>query len=46
MKYEKPRITLTTNAAEAIQGPKIGGPRDSMEPGNLIHTPAAYQSDE
>ena len=46
MKYEKPQITLSVNASEAIHGPKLGGPRDSMQPGNQIHTPAAYESDE
>lgn len=46
MKYEKPEITVSVNAAEAIHGPKIGGPRDSMLPGDPIHTSAAYESDE
>lgn len=46
MKYEKPQITLSASAADAIHGPKLGGPRDSMQPGNVIHTAAAYQSDE
>jgi hypothetical protein len=46
MKYEKPEITLTANAAEAIQGPKIGGPSDFPDPQNPVHTTGAYQSDE
>lgn len=46
MKYEKPEITLSVEAVEVIQGPKVGGPRDSGQPGDLIHTPAAYESDE
>jgi hypothetical protein len=46
MKYEKPEITLSANAVEVIQGPKIGGPVDSGDLGNVVHTPAAYQSDE
>lgn len=46
MKYEKPEITLTAVAVEAIQGPKTGGPADSGEPQNPIHTSCAYESDE
>jgi hypothetical protein len=46
MKYEKPEITLSADAVEVIQGPKIGGPADSGDPCNIAHTPAAYQSDE
>jgi hypothetical protein len=46
MKYEKPEITLSANAAEVIQGLKVGGPADSGDPNNPIHTPAAYESDE
>jgi hypothetical protein len=46
MKYEKPEITLTADAVQAIQGSKIGGPADSAQPQNPVHTPAAYQSDE
>jgi hypothetical protein len=46
MKYEKPEITLSANAVEVIQGPKIGGPADSLNPTDTVHTPAAYQSDE
>jgi hypothetical protein len=46
MKYEKPEIVLAANAAEAIEGLKSVGPKDSQQPGNQIHTPAAYQSDE
>jgi hypothetical protein len=46
MNYEKPEIVLAANAAEAIQGPKTVGPKDSSQPSNPIHTPAAYESDE
>lgn len=46
MKYEKPQITLTADAVEVIHGPKRGGPADSGQPHNPVHTPAAYQSDE
>ena len=46
MKYEKPQITLTADAVEAVQGPKTGGPADSAQPHNPVHTPAAYESDE
>jgi hypothetical protein len=46
MSYEKPQITLSADAAEVIQGLKVGGPADSGDPTNPIHTPAAYESDE
>lgn len=46
MKYEKPEIMLSTDAAKVIQGSKVGGPADSGQPMNPIHTPAAYESDE
>ena len=46
MKYEKPEITLTAVAVELIHGSKVGGPADSGQPQNPIHTPAAYESDE
>ena len=46
MKYEKPEITLSAEAVRAVQGPKVGGPADTGQPGNQIHTPAAYESDE
>lgn len=46
MKYEKPEIMLSTDAAEVIQGSKVGGPADSGHPMDPIHTPAAYESDE
>jgi len=46
MKYEKPEITLAAVAVELIQGSKLGGPADSRQPQNPIHTPAAYESDE
>lgn len=46
MKYEKPEITLSANAVEVIQDSKSGGPVDSMNPQNPIHTPGVYQSDE
>jgi hypothetical protein len=46
MKYEKPEITHSAVAVELIQGSKVGGPADSRQPQNPIHTPAAYQSDE
>jgi hypothetical protein len=46
MKYEKPEITLSANAADVIQGPKTAGPADSGQPQNPVHTPAAYESDE
>ena len=46
MKYEKPEITVSAQAVEVIQGPKVGGPADSGHPMNPVHTPAAYQSDE
>ena len=46
MKYEKPEITLSANAAEVIQGPKIGGPSDFTHPQDPIHSTGTYQSDE
>ena len=46
MKYEKPEIMLAASAAEVIQGSKTGGPADSGQPQNPVHTPAAYESDE
>lgn len=46
MKYEKPEIILAADAVEVIEGPKTGGPADSGQPQNPVHTPAAYQSDE
>jgi hypothetical protein len=46
MKYEKAEIVLVANAAQVIQGPKSVGPKDTQQPGNPIHTPAAYESDE
>jgi hypothetical protein len=46
MKYEKPQITLAADAVEVIHGSKTGGPADSGQPQNPVHTPAAYQSDE
>jgi hypothetical protein len=46
MKYEKPEITLSVPAVEVIEGSKVGGPADSGQPMNPIHTPAAYESDE
>jgi len=46
MKYEKPEITSASNAVEVIQGLKVGGPADSAQPRNPIHTPATYESDE
>jgi hypothetical protein len=46
VKYEKPEITLGTDAVEVIHGPKTGGPADSRQPQNPVHTPAAYESDE
>lgn len=46
MKYEKPEITLAAYAVKVIEGPKTGGPADSAQPQNPVHTPAAYESDE
>lgn len=46
MKYEKPQIIFTADAVEVIHGAKTGGPADSGQPQNPVHTPAAYQSDE
>ncbi len=46
MQYEKPQITLAAEAVELIQGAKTGGPADSGQPQNPVHTPAAYESDE
>jgi hypothetical protein len=46
MKYEKPEITLSADAVQVIQGMKVGGPADSGDHNNPIHTPAAYESDE
>ena len=46
MKYEKPEITFSAAAVAVIQGMKLGGPADSGQPQNPIHTPAAYESDE
>ncbi len=46
MKYEKPEITFSSDAAEIIQGMKLSGPVDSGQPQNPIHTAAAYESDE
>lgn len=46
MKYEKPAITFSADAVRIIEGMKLGGPADSGQPQNPIHTPAAYESDE
>jgi hypothetical protein len=46
MRYEKPEITLSAVAVELIHGLKVGGPADSAQPRNPIHTPATYESDE
>lgn len=46
MKYEKPEITLSADATRVIEGQKVGGPADSGQPMNPVHTPAAYESDE
>ena len=46
MKYEKPEIALTANAADVIEGTKLSGPRDSGNMSNPIHTTGAYSSDE
>jgi hypothetical protein len=46
MKYEKPEITHSAKAVEAIQGMKLSGPVDSGQPQNPVHTATAYESDE
>jgi hypothetical protein len=46
MKYEKPEITISTEAVTEVQGSKLGGTMDFAEPQNPIHSSAAYQSDE
>jgi hypothetical protein len=46
MKYEKPEITLSANAAEIVQGSKPGGFMDSRDGQNPIHSTGAYESDE
>jgi hypothetical protein len=46
MRYEKPKITISTDAAVLVQGSKLGGIMDFRQPQNPIHSSAAYQSDE
>jgi len=46
MKYERPEITLSADAAEIVQGSKPGGFMDSRDPQNPIHSTGAYESDD
>jgi hypothetical protein len=46
MKYEKPEITLIAEAVVLVQGIKLMGTADFLEPQNPIRSASAYESDE
>jgi hypothetical protein len=46
MTYEKPAIASLADAAEAIQGSKLGGPFDNVNPTSTEHSIATYEADE
>jgi len=46
MTYEKPVIAVLADAAEAIQGSKLGGPFDSVNPTSTEYSIATYEADE
>ena len=46
MNYEKPKITLTLNAVESIQGTKTDGMWDNTDPTSSVYSTPAYQADE
>jgi hypothetical protein len=46
MKYTKPEVVVLDNAISVVQLSKSVGPHDSVDPGSMLHTPAAYQADE
>jgi hypothetical protein len=46
MNYTKPEVVVLDNAISVVQLSKSVGPQDSVDPGSMLHTPAAYQADE
>ena len=46
MNYERPRITMITDAVAIVQGLKPNGVMEVAQPQNPIHSTSAYQSDE
>jgi hypothetical protein len=46
MKYNKPMILATTDAASTIMGEKGIGVMDTRNPQSTQHSVAAYQGDE
>ena len=46
MKYEKPEVTLVANATILVQGTKLMGITDFIDPQNPVRSTSAYQSDE
>ncbi len=46
MKYTKPEVVVLDNAIYVVQLSKSVGQHDSVDPGSMLHTPAAYQADE
>jgi len=46
MKYEKPEITLVANATILVQGTKLMGTADFIDPQNPVRSVSAYESDE
>ena len=46
MKYEKPEVTLVAEAVVLVQGIKLIGTMDFVDPQNPIRSAAAYESDE
>ena len=46
MNYTKPEVVVLDNAISVVQLSKSVGPHDSVDPGSMLHTPAAYQADE
>ena len=46
MKYEKPEVTLVAEAAVLVQGRKLIGTMDFVDPQNPIRSTSAYQADE
>jgi hypothetical protein len=46
MNYRKPEVVILDNAISVVQLSKSVGPQDSVDPGSMLHTPAAYQADE
>jgi len=46
MKYEKPEITPAGDAAAVIQGAKLDGMYDNVDPSSPVFSTPAYQADE